>query len=59
MHRRSHEQGGGLHPGGGSVDPPPSDTTGYSQQAYSTHPTGMHSCSFSFRDACDIFCFIY
>ena len=31
----------------GWADPPPqdtSDTTGYSQQAGGTHPTGMHSC---------------
>ena len=24
--------------------PPPTDTTGYGQQAGGTHPTGMHSC---------------
>ena len=36
--------------GGGSVSKgsgrPPWDTTGYSQWAGSTHPTGMHPCSF-------------
>ena len=51
---------GGLHPGGGGLHPGDShqglggigqtpardtwDTTGYGQQAGSTHPTGMHSC---------------
>ena len=31
--------------GGGWADPPPPlDTTGYSQQAGGTHPTGVHSC---------------
>ena len=35
-----------LHPGGLGRPPlpPPSDTTGYGQQAGGTHPTGMHSC---------------
>ena len=43
---------GGLHPGKGlhpelGLGRPPSDiwdTTGYGQQAGSTHPTGMHTC---------------
>ena len=30
--------------GGVAQTPPPSDTTGYSQQAGGTHPTGIHSC---------------
>ena len=34
---------GGLHPGG-SGQTPSSDTTGYSQRAGGTHPTGMYSC---------------
>ena len=33
---------GGLHPGG--LQTPPPRTTAYSQQTYSTHPTGVHSC---------------
>ena len=49
---RSASGGGGLHRGGvvciqgGWADhaPPPSDTTGYGQQAGGMHPTGMHSC---------------
>ena len=43
---------GDLHPGEGvssrevGQTPPPSDTTGYNQQAGGTHPTGMYSCFF-------------
>ena len=34
--------------GVGQIPPPPWDTTGYGQQAASTHPTGVHSCSVIF-----------
>ena len=43
-------QGGGdsapgdVHPGGWVVIPHPPSTTGYGQQAGSTHPAGMHTC---------------
>ena len=45
MHHGSHDQGvclGGVYIDG--VGTPLSSTTGYVQQAGSTHPTGMHSC---------------
>ena len=38
-------QGRGLHPAG-LARTPPSDTMGYGQRVGSTHPTGIHSCSY-------------
>ena len=45
-----HPPGQTPHPG---KHPPPSDTTGYSEQAGGTHPTGMHTCLDKYIDYID------